>query len=300
MAQQSKNMKKIKFTKMVGSGNDFIVVTGKPSGNLPKLAKLLCDRKFGIGADGLLLLDKCKNADLSMRIFNADGSEAQMCGNGARCAAYLIARSSAIVSLRGVRHRFSGGRRSNLKKSNCFASTGLAMTIKTKAGVINAQVGGNLVKIQLTAPKDIKLDIPLMVNGRRLKVNFINTGVPHVVVFVNGIEGIDVGRIGYCLRNHEAFAPQGANVNFVEEKAENFIRIRTYERGVEGETLACGTGSTAAALIFALKNNLDNLIRVQTQSGEILKVCFQNSDGKFRNVWLEGSARIVYKGEYYV
>ncbi|MFH1281784.1 MAG: diaminopimelate epimerase [Candidatus Omnitrophota bacterium] len=261
-------MRKIKFTKMVGSGNDFIVVTGKPSGNLPKLAKLLCDRKFGIGADGLLLLDKCKNADLSMRIFNADGSEARMCGNGARCAAFFNGRAKA--------------------------------RIRTAAGIIHSEVCAAQVSIQLTAPQDIKLDIPLMVNGRLLKVNFIHTGVPHVVVFVNGVEGIDVGRIGYRIRSHEAFAPRGTNVNFVEEKAENLIRIRTYERGVEAETLACGTGSAAAALIFALKNNLDNLIKVQTQSGEILKVYFQKHDGEFRKVWLEGSARIAYKGEYYV
>lgn len=261
-------MNKLKFTKMVGSGNDFIVITGKPPGNLPGLARILCDRKFGIGADGLLLLDKCKNADLSMRIFNADGSVARMCGNGARCAAF-----------------FSGKPK---------------VSLRTPAGVIRAEVHGAQVKIQLTAPEDIKLDIPLTVNGRPLKVNFINTGVPHVVVFVNGIDGIDLKSIGRSIRNHPAFSPRGTNVNFVQEEVKNLIRIRTYERGVEDETLACGTGSAAAALIFALKNNLDNLIKVKTQSGEILKIYFQKEDGEFRKVWLEGSARIVYKGEYYV
>lgn len=261
-------MKRLKFTKMVGSGNDFIVIAGKPSGNLSRLAKLLCDRKFGIGADGLLLLDKCKNADLSMRIFNADGSEAQMCGNGARCAAFFSGRPKA--------------------------------RLRSAAGVINTEVYGSQVKIQITNPKDIKLDIPLKVNGRRIKVNFINTGVPHVVIFVSGIDGIDLKHIGYSIRSHQMFSPRGTNVNFVEEKEKNLIRIRTYERGVEDETLACGTGSTAAALIFALKNNLDNLIKVQTQSGEILKVYFQKEDGEFRKVWLEGSAKIVYRGECYV
>jgi len=261
-------MKKLKFTKMVGSGNDFIVITGKPPGNLPKLARILCDRKFGIGADGLLLLDKCKNADLSMRVFNADGSAARMCGNGARCAAF-----------------FSGKPKARLR---------------TPAGVIQAEVHGAQVKIQLTAPRDIKLDIPIMVNDRLLKVNFINTGVPHVVVFVNGINAIDVRQIGASIRNHAKFRPAGTNVNFAEVKEPNTISIRTYERGVEDETLACGTGSAAAALIFALKNNLDNLIKVKTESGEILKVYFQKEDGEFRKVWLEGSARIVYKGEYYV
>lgn len=261
-------MKKLKFTKMVGSGNDFIVVVSNPGGNLSGLARSLCDRKFGIGADGLLLLDKCKNADLSMRIFNADGSEAQMCGNGARCVAF-----------------FSGQAKSK---------------IRTSAGIINAEVYGAQVKIQLTTPKDIKLDIPLRVNSRLLKVNFINTGVPHVVIFVSGIDGIDVKHLGRSIRNHQKFYPRGTNVNFVQEQGKNLIQVRTYERGVENETLACGTGSTAAALIFALKNNLDNLIKVKTQSGEILKVYFQKEDGEFRKVWLEGSVRIVYKGECYV
>lgn len=261
-------MKKIKFTKMVGSGNDFVVISGKPAGNLPRLARILCNRKFGIGADGLLLLDKCRNADLRMRIFNADGSEAEMCGNGSRCAAFLSGKAK--------------------------------VKLLTLAGIINAEVYGSRVKVQLTTPKDIKLDIPLIAGDRLVKVNFINIGVPHVVIFVNGIDGINVKHIGCSIRNHKLFSPRGTNVNFVEEVGKNLIRIRTYERGVEDETLACGTGSTAAALIFALKNNLDNLIRVQTQSNETLKITFQKEDGEFRKVWLEGSVGIVYKGEYYV
>ena len=261
-------MKKIKFTKMVGSGNDFVVISGKPSGNPAKLARILCDRKFGIGADGLLLLDKCRNADLRMRIYNADGSEAEMCGNGARCAAFFSNKSK--------------------------------VRLLTLAGVINAEVYGNQVKVQLTAPQNIKLDIPLIIDGRLLKVNFIDTGVPHVVIFVSGIDGIGVKHLGRIIRNHQKFLPRGTNVNFVEEKGNNLIQIRTYERGVEDETLACGTGSTAAALIFALKNNLNNLINVQTQSGQMLKISFQKKDGEFEKVWLAGSVRMVYKGEYYV
>ena len=261
-------MKKLKFTKVVGSGNDFIILQGKALGNLPRLARRLCDRKFGIGADGVLLLNKGKGVDLNMRIFNADGSEAQMCGNGARCAAL-----------------FSGK---------------LKVKLGTAAGIIDAQVFGNQVKIQLTAPKDIKLDFSLVLLGKPLKVNFINTGVPHVVVFVNGIDGLDLKHLGYNIRSHSKFSPRGTNVNFVEEQGKNLIRIRTYERGVEDETLACGTGSVAAALIFALKNNLDSLIKVKTQSGQILKVYFQKEAGEFKKVWLEGNARIVYKGECYV
>lgn len=261
-------MKKIKFTKMVASGNDFVVIDKNPGGNLAALARVLCDRKFGVGADGLLLVEKVKNADLRMHIFNADGSEADMCGNGARCVAL-----------------FSGRKKAKLI---------------TPAGVINSQVNGSKVKIQLTDPKRIDLDIPLKVNGPLINVNFINTGVPHVVVFVDRLDQIDVAGIGRLIRRHARFSPAGTNVNFVEIKDGNLIQIRTYERGVEDETLACGTGSTAAALIFALKSNLVNLVNVRTQSGEILKVYFNNKEGKFKNVWLEGSARIVYKGEYHV
>jgi len=262
------NMRKIKFTKMVASGNDFVVIDKKPAGNLCALTRALCDRKFGVGSDGLLLISKVKNADLRMRIINADGSEAEMCGNGARCAAL-----------------FSGKKKAE---------------ILTLAGIINTRVYGSRVKIQLTDPKAIKLDIPLEVNGRLIKVNFVNTGVPHVVVFVHGLDKMDVDSIGRLIRWHIKFSPAGTNVNFVEVIEDNLIRIRTYERGVEGETLACGTGSTASALIFALKNNLNELVKVKTQSGETLRVYFNKEEGSFKDVWLEGSARIVYKGEYYV
>jgi len=261
-------MKRIKFTKMVASGNDFVVLDKQPAGNLCALTRALCDRKFGVGADGLLLISKVKNADFRMRIINADGSEAEMCGNGARCAAL-----------------FSGKKKAKML---------------TLAGLINTRVYASQVKIQLTDPKAIKLDIPLKVNGRLIKVNFINTGVPHIVVFVDALDRMDVDSIGRLIRWHIKFAPAGTNVNFVEVKENNLIRVRTYERGVEGETLACGTGSTASALIFALKNNLKYMVKVKTQSGDVLKIYFNKEEAKFKDVWLEGSARIVYKGEYYV
>ncbi|MDD5691885.1 MAG: diaminopimelate epimerase [Candidatus Omnitrophica bacterium] len=259
-------MKRIKFTKMVASGNDFIIIDKKISAGIPALARSLCDRKFGIGADGMILLNKVKNADMRMRIFNADGSEAEMCGNGARCAVLFV------------------------RKARLF----------TKAGLINAELKRDRVRVQLTEPKGIKLDIPLRVNGRLIRVNFINTGVPHAVVFVNGIDNIDVENIGRSIRFHSKFAPAGTNVDFVEVKGNDLIAIRTYERGVEDETLACGTGSVASGLIFALKSDLDRLVKVRTRGGEELKVYFKKYNKNFRDVWLEGSAKIVYKGEYYV
>jgi diaminopimelate epimerase len=201
-----------------------------------------------------------------MRIFNPDGSEPQMCGNGARCAALYLGKNKA--------------------------------SIETKAGIIKTQVKGENVKIKLTEPKNIKLDIPIRVNNRNLKVNFIDTGVPHTVIFVEGLDKIDVFNLGRDIRYHKQFAPRGANVNFIEVAGKNAIAIRTYERGVEDETLACGTGSVAAALIFALKANSGNKICVRTKSGEILTVYFKRVANKFSDVWLEGKARIVFKGEF--
>jgi diaminopimelate epimerase len=277
-------MKKIKFTKMVASGNDFVILEShqvraqaSPKGTKPQgyhiLAKKICDRKFGVGADGLLILEKSQSADVRMRIFNADGSEAEMCGNGARCVAIFSSHAAG-----GTSH----------------------VNIETKAGVIKSEVKDNNVKIKLTDPKNIKLDIPIKVNNRNLKANFIDTGVPHAVVFVEGLDEIHVDEIGRAVRYHKKFAPRGTNVNFVEVLSDNLIAIRTYERGVEDETLACGTGSVASSLIFALKTATGNKIKVQTKSKEFLAVYFKKQNGRFFDVWLEGKAGIVHKGEYYV
>ena len=264
------SMKKIKFTKMVASGNDFIVIDQRPKTKdqrLQNLARCLCDRKFGIGADGLLLLEKSGNADIRMRIFNADGSEAEMCGNGARCAALYIG-------------------------SSC-------RKIQTKAGIIESEVGKESIKIKLTEPKNLKFNLPVKVSGRLIRINFINTGVPHAVVFVEGLEKINIKELGRQIRMHEKFSPAGTNADFVEVLSKNAIRNRTYERGVEDETLACGTGSVAAALITACSLQLTaDKINVHTQSGEVLKVYFQRSGNNFKNVWLEGKAKKVYTGVY--
>lgn len=271
-------MNKIEFTKMVASGNDFVVLEGyKAQGTTYKsLAKSICDRKLGVGADGVLVLEKSKVADIRMRIFNADGSEAEMCGNGARCAALYIAKSKS--------HKIT---KSEVK-------------LATKAGIIEAEVLKENIRIKLTEPRDIKLGISIKVNNRALKVNFVNTGVPHIVIFVDGLDKIDVDGLGRQIRYHEVFAPAGTNVNFIEVLDGNSIKIRTYERGVEGETLACGTGSVASALILALSINAGNKVNVHTKSGEILKVYFNKDGHKFSDVWLQGRAGIVYKGVYNV
>jgi diaminopimelate epimerase len=273
-------MNKINFTKMVASGNDFIVseLANRQVGELKRLTKEICDRKYGAGADGLLVLEKSKIANVKMRIFNPDGSEAEMCGNGARCVA--------------------------LFKNSQLMTHNSGLTIETKAGVIESCVNGNKVKIKLTEPKGLKLDIPIKVNKRTLHVNFINTGVPHTIIFVEGLDKIDVLVLGYSIRYHKRFAPSGTNVDFVEVLNNNSMKIRTYERGVEDETLACGTGAVAAALVRSQKSGVrsqeSGKINVLTKSREILKVYFDKLDDKFRNVWLEGKTGIVYKGEYYV
>lgn len=270
-------MKKIEFTKMVASGNDFVVsqLSSWSVGQLKNLAVKICDRKYGVGADGLLVLEKSKLAGVRMRIFNADGSQAEMCGNGARCVAFY-----------SLTKKVEGN-----------------ISIETKAGIIESKVNTNNVRIKLTDPQDYKEGIPITINGRSIKINSINTGVPHAVIFVEGIENIDVTDIGKAVRYYESFLPAGTNVDFVEVIDSSNIKVRTYERGVEDETLACGTGSVAAAIVVSRMlpvTKQKNKINVRTQGGEVLKVYFDNDNGRIGNVWLEGKVETVYKGEWNV
>jgi len=276
---------KIKFTKLVASGNDFVLLdlrNRRNKLNLRAVARQLCSRKFGIGADGLLALEKSKKASFKMRIFNPDGSEAEMCGNGARCAVYFITHKSKVDK---------------------------RISFETKAGILKAQAYRDSIKINMTAPKNIRLDSVIKVNNYPLRINFINTGVPHTVILCDGLEKIDVYHLGKLIRFHKAFRPQGTNVDFIEPKGLAGIRIRTYERGVEEETLACGTGSVAGAIIYALKLKNTGLskkelfdIGVDTVSGEVLRVMFKigNRNKKAGDVWLEGKAGIICRGDCYV
>ncbi len=293
-------MAKINFTKMVASGNDFVVVEKRDKGPIRLarfdyahhkllaggrqgyrlLAKKICDRKFGVGADGLLLLEESRKADVRMRIFNADGSEAEMCGNGARATALYVSRDREST---GYKSQVSSHKKSFL--------------IETMAGIIDSEVVGDNVKIKLTDPKDVRLDIPIKVNNRDIKVNFINTGVPHAVVFACGLNEIDIVPLGRAIRYHKNFSPKGTNVNFVEVLSKNKVTVRTYERGVEDETLACGTGSVASALIYALKIGMINKVYVRTRSTEILTVYFRCDNKEVKDVWLEGKANVSFKGE---
>jgi diaminopimelate epimerase len=285
-------MKKIHFTKMVASGNDFVVVENshKTEGESHRaLAKKICDRKYGVGADGLLLLEGSKKADIRMRIFNADGSEAEMCGNGARCTALYVSQEAgpSTSSFDKLRTSLRAGKRTSGQQK---------ITIETKAGIIDSEIIGDKVKIKLTDPEDVRLEIPIKVNNRTMRVNFITTGVPHAVIFTEGLEEIDIVPLGRAIRNHKKFLPRGTNVDFVEVVNKNAINVRTYERGVEDETLACGTGSAASALVFALKTGAKDKVYVHTKSTEVLTVYFNSRDNSLKDIWLEGKARLAFQG----
>ena len=271
--------KVVPFTKMAGAGNDFIVVESPQGLNLKRLAQQVCDRTNGVGADGLLVLGPSRRSDYRMRIINADGSEAEMCGNGARCmAAYIVARKTPSKSLFGM---------------------------ETIAGEILAEAEGETARVRLSPPVDYRPSVAVRIRGRVIHVAYIDTGVPHVVVPVAGLKEIDVRGLGRLIRYHAKFKPRGANVNFVERLGPRLIEARTYERGVEDETKACGTGSVACALVTYLrdhpeeKNTKQARMNVRTAGGEILEVRFTVEEGCPGEVWLKGSAKFIARGDYF-
>lgn len=282
-------MKEIEFYKLQASGNDFILLDNTKlkikNAKLKQLAKDFCRRRLSIGADGLLVIEPSYKSPAKMRIFNSDGSEAEMCGNGARCAALW-----AKLQIKN-------------KKFPPDADQPLAEKIirfQTQAGIIESEVKGADVKVKLTVPKDLKCDLPITVLGRKIKINYINTGVPHVVVFVQDLDNIDVERIGRAIRYHKEFSPAGANVNFIEVINDDFLKIRTYERGVEAETLACGTGAVASAIISGCKFKPlagNHNLKVLTKGREVLRVYFSKKKSRIDQVWLGGKAYLVYKGK---
>ena len=268
----------VRFWKLEGAGNDFLGLDGRAGGfklNRQQIADL-CDRRRGVGADGVLVVEKPKvrGADFRMRYYNSDGGEAEMCGNGARCFA-LLARAVS-------------GRKGNV------------LRIQTQAGLVTLQIRGQEVQVSMTEPTKLRLGRKLVVAGRKLAVDFLNTGVPHAVLFVRSVRSIDVAKQGRAIRYHSAFAPSGTNVNFVEIGRGNRIYVRTYERGVEGETLACGTGVVASSILSNLRRGLRSPILVTTRGGDHLRVGFSMVNGQARKVTLQGPARIVYTGVIHV
>jgi len=283
-------MKDIEFVKAVASGNDFIIIDRfairpacRQAGNThdvryTKLARELCRRKLSVGADGLLLIERSKKADLKMRIFNPDGSEVDMCGNGSRCVA-LYAHQNKIVS-------------------------GRQMVIETKAGNLQAEVKGGRVKIKMSRPEDLRLKFDLDIDGQSYNVSYLNTGVPHVVCFVQELGSFDVEEKGKAIRYHPEFQPEGTNADFAKVLDKGHIQVRTYERGVEQETLSCGTGCVAAGIITSYQMRQEPRgryrIKVDTQGGETLSVYFNIENNNIDDVYLEGKVEIVYKGGLHV
>jgi diaminopimelate epimerase len=258
---------------MSGSGNDFIIIdnrAGQWNHLQSDFVKAACARTTGIGADGLIFIEPSRTSDFVWRFYNSDGSQAEMCGNGGRCAA-------RVAFLRGI--------------------AGQDLQFETIAGVVRAQVRGSRVKIQLPPPANLALNRPIPIDGASLLVHSITVGVPHVVHFVKDIEAVSVKALGAKLRFHDMFKPAGTNANFVVMTAKNTLKVRTYERGVEDETLACGTGSVASALVACAIGKAVSPVSVQTRGGEILKVYTEQSKPPFKNVYLEGETRVICNGE---
>jgi diaminopimelate epimerase len=259
---------------MSGSGNDFIIIDNRnhivDEMDLPGLIVGACRRKMSVGADGFILIEPSERADFRWRFYNADGSKAEMCGNGARCAA----RYAFLNQIAGPQ-----------------------MSFQTDAGTVSAQIKDNRVKVSMPDPADLKLDYSIELKEGPLTVSSVNTGVPHVVVVADQIEDMDVFNRGREIRYHSAFSTSGTNANFICPFGDGGIAIRTYERGVEDETLACGTGSIAAAIVSAKKLKLTSPIRVHTRGGEDLTIYFAEKDGVFCDIFLEGDARVIYTGK---
>jgi diaminopimelate epimerase len=269
----------VPFYKMQGCGNDFVVIDNRearvPQAAMKDWATALCARAFGVCADGLFFLEASDDPDLDYRwhFYNSDGSRAEMCGNASRCAGKL----AHALGLAPAEHTFG-----------------------TDAGPIRAKVlldgpDAGRVKVQLTPPKGLETNLALDVDGEALTVHFADTGVPHAVVFVDDVAAVDVRSLGAKLRYHERFAPAGTNVNFVQVKDNSTMLLRTYERGVEDETYACGTGACAAQLVANALGLTGRRADLTTTGGEVLTVFLE--DG---NVFLQGAAELTFTGEAYL
>ncbi len=264
---------RLDFWKMNGAGNDFVLLDNRVGGISLTREQIvrLCDRHRGVGADGVMLLIPCSSgkADWAWQFFNSDGSTGEMCGNGARCFARFVQRTVGCTG---------------------------DFTFETEAGVITASFEGDRVTVNLTQPKDLKLNQEVPLSTGLTTLHSLNTGVPHAVLYVPDADQAMVQTLGPEVRRHPHFGPRGTNVNFVQVLGPGRIRVRTFERGVEGETLACGTGVTASALISARLRGFTSPVQVQVQGGDILEVSFRDTGANFEEVRLNGPAEFVFEG----
>ena len=265
--------KAIEFYKMSGSGNDFIIIDNRDLslnvGDLPTFARLVCQRKISVGADGLLLIEPSKTVDFKWQFFNSDGSRGEMCGNGSRC----IARYAYLKGIAPAK-----------------------MSFETIAGIISAEVKNDMVKVKLTDPSSVQAIGKLIFDDCQFILDSVDTGVPHAVTFVDNLEKCTVFEWGRKIRRHDYFQPKGTNANFATVLDRHQIQVRTYERGVEDETLACGTGAVASVLAAASRGLVETPVDVIVQSGETLRIYYTKKDGRFGEIYLEGTVKIVYHG----
>ncbi len=265
---------------MSGSGNDFILIDNRrgllrnfKGRQINRFAAAVCAHRMSVGGDGLILIEPAKNpkqAHFRWRLFNADGTEAELSGNGGRCAA-----------------RFA-----YLKKI-----APAKMVFETLAGPIRAEIKGTNVKIQMPAPQALQLNVKIPVGDKTYVGHFLNTGVPHTVLFVDDPASVEVVPLGRAIRHHVLFQPAGTNVNFATIRTPRLVKMRTYERGVEDETLACGTGAVATALIAGALGQGRSPMTLRQQSGMALRVYYRWDGRNFSDVFLEGDARVAYAGE---
>ena len=264
----------IAFTKMHGAGNDFVMIEnldGSIELSATQVARM-CDRRLGIGADGLILLNplQADDTDATMIYYNADGSRVDMCGNGARCF-------TSFALQNGV-------------------GSGESVSFLTDAGPMKATASDGLFTINMTPVHSVELDQELETEHGSYYYDFMNTGVEHVVVFSDAVDRIDIVPEGSAIRYQSRF-PKGTNANFAEIQKDGVIKVRTYERGVEDETLACGTGVTAVAIAANLSKNQPTPISVLVRGGDTLSVDFQREGDDISNISLTGPAKVVFRGQ---
>ncbi len=277
-------MNEINFTKLTGAGNDFVLIDKKLNPKISidsKLIKSICDRRYGVGADGLLTIDDGVNIDFEMEYFNSDGSGGMLCGNGARC----------VIKYADFSGRING-------KNTKFTFNGESFT--------GALIDDNIIRFHLNPPTNIKQNIEIEVLNKKLNISFADTGAYHAVVNLDdtanalgNIESFPMEEYARGIRYSKYFEPLGTNVNFISIK-DDIINIRTYEKGIEQETFACGTGSVASSIISFMEGKISTPVKLKTKKGSILEVDFIVNDNKIENVSLTGPAKIVFQGKYII
>jgi diaminopimelate epimerase len=265
------------FWKMHGAGNDFILFDDRdqtfPCTHQARIEEIATP-KYGIGSEGVILIQPSDSADFRMRFFNPDGNEVEMCGNGARCVARLAHELNVAPE---------------------------QMTFDTVAGVIGATIlSDDRVRLDMTPPEGRSLNRTLTVEGKDQIIHFVNSGVPHVVMETDSIGEIDLTTLGPAIRYHDAFAPAGTNLNLFQVLGPDHLRVRTYERGVEAETLACGTGIVACGLVAGTLGRVTTPVKITCASGDILEVDYTMGETGPEQVTLTGPAVHVFSGEIVV